>query len=541
MKRKGTLSDKENSLIALVESSVKRHWDFMAYTDYGTDTNYTYGDVARDIAALHMMYESLGIQKGDKIALCDKNSTHWAVAFLSIVTYGAVAVPILSDFSVEQTQNIVAHSDAKLLIASKDAYGFPLTLNTKTWTFFGEDGQYEALYAAMSKVSVDKDMLTYRRDEPEELAVISYTSGSTGRSKGVMLPYRSLLSNTMFADEVIGIGCKSKTMAILPMAHMYSFAFDFIYEFCTGCHVHFLTKIPSPHVVIKAFNDIKPVIVISVPLIIEKIVTGRIFPILRKPMLSTLVKIPLVKQLVYKRVCHILTKAFGGNFYECIIGGAAFNKEVEDFLNKIGFRYTVGYGMTECGPILAYEDWKKFVKFSCGKPAPRMEIKILSDDPAHVPGEILARGANVMLGYFKNEEETARAIDKDGWLHTGDLGTMDKDGNIFINGRKKNMILSANGQNIYPEEIEDTINTFGYFDECIVVQREDKLVALAAISDKTLKDKGMTMDELKDQLSAYRNEMNKRLPKFANIIDIEIVEGGFEKTPKQSIKRYLYK
>ncbi|MCR5313797.1 MAG: AMP-binding protein [Bacteroidaceae bacterium] len=541
MERTGVFKPTDKSLIELVERSIKNNWSLQAYTDYGTEVNYTYGDVANDIARLHAMYRSLGIKQGDKISLCDKNSTHWAVSFLSIITYGAVAVPILADFSTDQVQNIVSHSESVLLITGKNIYGFKRTLNIATWHFFEEDGLYDAAYQAMEKISISKEDVHYAKEDPEGLAVISYTSGSTGRSKGVMLPYRSLWSNLIFADEVIGITAGCRTMAILPMAHMYGFAFDFIYEFCTGCHVHFLTKVPSPHIVIKAFNDVKPVIVIAVPLIIEKIVTGRIFPILKKRTFKTLLAIPILKQIVYWRIRTILTKAFGGNFYEVIIGGAAFSKEVEDFLNKIHFRYTVGYGMTECGPILAYEDWKKFVKFSCGKAAPRMELRILSDDPVNTPGEIIAKGTNVMLGYYKNEEETAAAIDEEGWLHTGDLGTIDEKGNVFIRGRKKTMLLGANGQNIYPEEIEDVINIHGVFDECLVVQREEKLVALAYVTDKSLEKQGLTREEMTNNLNKYRNEINALLPKFAQLTGIEILDQEFEKTPKKSIKRYLYK
>ena len=541
MEKARLFSENDNSLIGLIERTLTTNWDRTAYSDYGTAVNYTYGDVANDIARLHLLYKELGIKKGDKIALCDKNSTHWAVAFLSIVTYGAVAVPILADFSVEQVRNIVSHSESALLIAGKDSFDFKKTLNIATWRFFQDADSYAATYEAMDKVSVGRDAVRYDHEDPESLAIISYTSGSTGRSKGVMLPYRSIWSNVIFADQVIGAQPGYKTMAILPMAHMYSFAFDFIYEFCVGCHVHFLTKVPSPHIVIKAFNEVKPIIVISVPLIIEKIVTGRIFPVLRKPAFKVMLKFPILKQFVYWRIRSILTKAFGGNFYEVIIGGAAFSKEVEDFLHKIHFKYTVGYGMTECGPILAYEDYKKFVKGSCGKAAPRMELRILSDDPQNTPGEIIAKGMNVMLGYYKNEEETAAAIDSEGWLHTGDLGTIDKNGNLFIRGRKKTMLLGANGQNIYPEEVEDVINSLEYFDECVIVQRGEKLVALTYTSDKSLAAKELTKEAFMQNLTRYRNDINARLPKFANITDIEVMDKEFEKTPKHSIRRFLYK
>jgi len=534
-------ASKDSSLIDLIERSIKGNWDMPAYSDYGTDINYTFGDVALDIARLHTLYNKLGIQKGDKIALCDKNSTHWAVSFLSIITYGAVAVPILADFSVEQIVNIYLHSESKLIISGRNAFEIKETLNIANYRFFENESEYADAYAAMDAVTVSKDTVNYEREDMEGLAVLSYTSGSTGRSKGVMLPYRSMWSNVMFADEVLGLPNGSKTMAILPMAHMYGFAFDYMYEFCIGAHVHYLTKAPSPAIVIKAFNDVKPDIVIAVPLIIEKIVIGKVFPVIKKPAMKVLTKIPVVKNIIYNKIKAQLENAFGGEFYEVIIGGAAFSKEVEDFLRKIGFRYTVGYGMTECGPIICYEDYQKFKKGSCGKPAPRMEVRILSDNPQKTAGEIVTRGTNVMLGYYKNPEETAEAIDSEGWLHTGDLGTMDKEGNVFIRGRKKTMLLGANGQNVYPEEIEDVILTQGIFDETVVVQRGEKLVALAYISENRLKDMELTIEDVTANLNTYRNELNQILPKFANLASIELMNEPFEKTPKQSIRRYLYK
>ena len=534
-------ASKDSSLIDLIERSIKENWSKPAYTDYGTEINYTFGDVALDIARLHTLYAKYGIQKGDKISICEKNSTHWAVAFISIITYGAVAVPILADFSVEQIVNIYQHSESKLLISGRNTFDIKETLNIVDWHFFEDSEKYADIYAAMDAVSVTKESVNYDREDGETLAALSYTSGSTGRSKGVMLPYRSLWSNVIFADERLGLPKNSRTLAILPMAHMYGFAFDFMYEFCIGAHVHFLTKVPSPAIVIKAFNEVKPAIVIAVPLIIEKIVIGKVLPVLKKPIMRVLTKVPFLRRIIYNKIKAQLENAFGGNFYEVIIGGAAFSKEVEDLLRKIHFRYTVGYGMTECGPIICYEDYGRFRKGSCGKPAPRMEVRILSDNPHKVAGEIVTRGTNVMLGYYKNPEETAEAIDAEGWLHTGDLGTMDKNGNVFIRGRKKTMLLGANGQNVYPEEIEDVILSQGIFEETVVVQRGEKLVALAYISDTRLKENDLTMDEVKKNLNTYRNELNLILPKFANLASIEMMSEPFEKTPKQSIRRYLYK
>lgn len=355
-----------------------------------------------------------------------------------------------------------------------------------------------------------------------------------------MLPYRSICSNMHFADEVLDFCAGDTTLAILPMAHMYGFAFDFLFEFLIGCHVHFLTKTPSPHIVMKAFNDIKPVVVIVVPLILEKIVQKQIFPILRTKSIRALTRVPLFKRIVHRQIRNKLCAALGGRFYECIIGGAAFNKEVEDFLHQIRFPYTVGYGMTECGPLIGYEDWHSFVKGSCGKVVPRMELRIASDDPQNIAGEILVKGDNVMLGYYKNEAETLEAIDEEGWLHTGDLGTIDQEGNIFIRGRKKTMLLGANGQNVYPEEIEDVITTHTIFEESIVVQRGEKLVALVYISPLALEHHGLTQESLLQELNNYKRHINSYLPSFANISAIEVLPHEFEKTPKRNIRRYLY-
>ena len=526
----------DTSIMGLIEDSIKKSWNHIAYTDYGTPLTYTYGDVAQKIAALHLLFKDLGINPGDKIALCDKNSSNWAVSFLAAFTYGAVVVPILPDFSKEQIEHIYQHSDSKLMMGKAESLTVRPLLDITQWQMADQQrgiSQYDTH-------NLTPDSVCYQHEDPEGLCLISYTSGSTGHSKGVMLPYRSVWSNVIFADEVLGLPRGSKTMALLPMAHMYGFAFDFIYEFCDGCHVHYLTKTPSPVVVMKAFSEVKPAIFIAVPLIIEKIVTGKILPVLRTGRIRTLLKIPIIREFVYRQIGKRLIAAFGGEFYEIIIGGAAFNKEVENLLRKIKVPYTVGYGMTECGPIIGYEDWHKFVKGSCGKAAPRMEVKIESNDPTSVPGEILVRGTNVMLGYYKNEAETHEAIDPQGWLHTGDLGTIDPQGNIFIRGRKKTMLLGANGQNIYPEEIEDQILTHTYFEECVVVQRGEKLIALVYISPEAMKAHSMTNEGILHDLDRHRRHLNTILPKFANLSGMELQDEPFEKTPKRSIRRYLY-
>lgn len=527
------------SVIEMVEQTLKNNWNYPAYTNYGTDEHYTYGDVAKMIARLHQLFQQLGIEPGNKIALCDKNHARWAIAFHAAFTYGAVVVPILSEFNIEQIQNIYNHSESVLMICGqKYADGLQARiLNIADFTM--KDEPYRIDMEAFNDFQPSD--VRYFRERPDDLALLSYTSGSTGRSKGVMLPYRSVWSNMLFADEVLDFGPGDPTLAILPMAHMYGFSFDFLFEFLIGCHVHFLTKTPSPHIIIKAFNDIKPVVVIVVPLILEKIVQKQIFPILRTRHIRALTAIPILKKVVYRQIRNKLYAALGGRFYECIIGGAAFNKEVEDFLHQIHFPYTVGYGMTECGPILGYEDWHLFVKGSCGKTVPRMQLRIDSPDPEHTPGEILAKGTNVMLGYYKNEKETLEAIDEEGWLHTGDLGTMDKNGNLFIRGRKKTMLLGANGQNVYPEEIEDAIMTHTLFEESLVVQRGEKLVALVYVSEPALERHGLTHETLLQKLDTYKRQINSYLPAFANISGIEVLEQEFEKTPKRSIRRYLYK
>lgn len=563
MNRSRVLSSSDISLIKIIERVIKENWTCNAFSDYGTPVNYTYKDVAERIDRMHCLYRNLGLKQGDKIAVCDKNSSNWAIALLSVLTYGAVVVPVLADFHIEQIENIYEHSEAKLIICSKrvvtESKKIPLS-NILSITDFGpflgtgKAEESEPAYIALQRASDNADSLflgkypdgmkpedvRYFMENPEGLALLSYTSGSTGRSKGVMLPYRSLWSNVMFADEKLGLEERSKVISLLPLAHMYGFSFEFMYEFCIGCHIHFLTKAPSPNVVLQAFAQVKPDIVIAVPLIVEKIVMNNVFPALKKKPISWLIKIPLLRRLIYLKVKKQLIEAFGGRMYEIIVGGAAFNKEVEAFLKKIKFPFTVGYGMTECGPIIAYEDWHHFVQGTCGKGVPRMEVKVLSPNPANVPGEIVCRGMNVMLGYYKNPEATAETIDAEGWLHTGDLATMDRRGNFSIKGRQKSVLLGPNGQNIYPEEIEDKIHSITVFEESVVVQRDGKLVALVYISDAMLETKELTRDELMNNLEVYRSQINKELPAFSRISSFEVRKEEFEKTPKRNIKRYLY-
>lgn len=522
----------------MMEKTLKANWDRPAFTNYGTGQSYTFSEVAKMIARLHTLFRALGIEPGNKIALCDKNSAEWAISFLAAFSYGAVVVPILSEFNMEQIQNIYDHSDSRILICGR-RYADKLQariLHIENFSMKDEDVAIDLT----SYTDMQPQDVSFFREKPEDPALISYTSGSTGRSKGVMLPYQSIWSNAHFADELLDFNSGENTFALLPLAHMYGFSFDFMAEFLLGCHVHFLTKTPSPHIVTTAFQHIKPIVVVVVPLIIEKIVRNIIFPIMRTPHMRALTSIPMLKQVVYRLVRNKLRQALGGNFYETVIGGAALSKDVEDFLRLIKFPYTVGYGMTECGPLIGYEDWSTFKKGSCGKAAPRMEVKVLSKDPENIPGEIITRGMNLMLGYYKNETETLAAIDEEGWLHTGDLGVIDSEGNIFIRGRKKNMLLGTNGQNIYPEEIEDLIMARTIFEESVVVQRGDKLVALVYVSDPALQHHGLTRKTLNEHLSTYKRQINSMLPHYANISALEVRENEFEKTPKRNIKRFLY-
>ena len=484
----------EESFIYYIESSIKENWDRPALTDYhGINCNYK--DVARKIEKLHILFEHAGIKKGDKIALCGRNSTNWGIAFLATLTYGAVVVPILNEFKPDNIHNIVNHSEARLLFvgsvvweglneASMEALEGILSLEDNSILVSRSQmltHARERLNELFGKKYPDRfrpEDVTYTYDKPEELAIINYTSGTTSFSKGVMLPYRSLWSNLTFAFGVFGKLPGEQVISMLPMAHMYGLAFEFIYEFASGAHVFFLTRTPSPKIIADAFSTVRPNLIISVPLIIEKIIRKKVFPALEKPLIKLMLNLPLLDKKVKNSIRQKVIDAFGGNFKELIVGGAALNKEVEEFLHSINFPYTVGYGMTECGPILSYAGWETFKKGSCGRAAPRMQLKIDSPDPAHIVGEILAKGDNLMIGYYKNEAATHAAFTPDGWLRTGDLGLIDEEGNLFIKGRSKNMILGPSGQNIYPEEIEDHLNNLPYVCESIVVEKEGKLTAL---------------------------------------------------------------
>lgn len=548
------------SFNALIEKSIIDNWDLDSLTDYKGKT-LQYHDVARKIEKLHIMFEASGVQRGDKIALCGRNSAAWAAAFLAILTYGAVAVPILHEFTPDQVHNIVNHSDAKLLFVGDvaatqiDATKMPglegiiyipdyslVVSRTEQLTYARE--HLNEMFGKKYPKYFRKEHVHYHHEQsPEELALINYTSGTTGFSKGVMIPYRALWSNYDFAMTVIGKKIKkgANVISILPMAHMYGMAFEFLFEFIYGCHVFYLTRVPSPAIIAAAFAEVKPAIIIAVPLVIEKIIRKKVFPKIQNNRMRLLLNMPIVSKKVNEKIRQQVVNAFGGNFYEIIVGGAAFNQEVEQFLKRIDFPYTVGYGATECAPIICYADYQEFVPGSCGKPVVHMEVKIDSPDPENVPGEILARGLNVMLGYFKNEEATAQTLDEDGWYHTGDLGLMDADGNVFIKGRSKNMLLGASGQNIYPEEIEDKLNSLAMVNECVVVQRGEKLVGLVHPDYDEAATMRLNDADLENIMEQNRQELNASQPPYCRLAAIEIVPEEFEKTPKKSIKRYLYK
>lgn len=551
--------EKIPSFNACVQKSIIDHWDLDALTDFKGQT-LQYHDVARKIEKLHILFENSGVVKGDKIALAGRNSANWAVAFLATLTYGAVAVPVLHEFTADQMHNIVNHSEAKLLFVGDvvattiDATKMPalegiiyipdysLVLSRTDKLTYAREHLNEMFGKKYPKYFRKEHVNYYIEENPDELALINYTSGTTGFSKGVMIPYRALWSNLDFAMGVLGphVSPGAHIISILPMAHMYGMAFEFIFEFCCGCHIYYLNRIPSPAIIAQAFAEIKPKVIIAVPLVIEKIIRKRVFPKIQNNKMRLLLNMPVINKKINQKIKEQVAAAFGGEFYEIIIGGAAFNREVEAFLTRIDLPFTVGYGATECAPIITYADYKDFVPTSCGKAVVHMEVKIDSNDPQNVPGEILARGLNVMLGYYKNEEATRETLDKDGWYHTGDLGLMDAEGNVFIKGRSKNMLLGSNGQNIYPEEIEDKLNSMTMVTESVVVQDGDKLVGLVFPDFDEAKNLGLNNDDLVNLMEQNRQQLNAILPAYSKLSSIEIHAEEFEKTPKKSIKRFKY-
>lgn len=543
----------------LIKQSIQANWDKDALTDYKGAT-LQYHDVARKIEKLHIMFEHSGLQHGDKVALCGRNSSMWACVFLATITYGAIVVPIQHEFTPEQVYNIVNHSDSKLLFVGDvvsttlDYNEMPalegvvylpdcsLLVSRSEKLTYAREHLNEMFGQKYPKFFRQEDV-NYYNDQSEELAMINYTSGTTGFSKGVMLPYRSLRSNIDYLMHVIGGRIKkdSRILSILPMAHMYGLTCEVLLAFCMGNHVFFLTRLPSPSVIQEAFVEIRPNIVISVPLVIEKIIRNKVFPVINKNYhLKLLMKMPVVGDKIKARICKSVMDAMGGEAYEVVVGGAALNKEIEAFLKNINFPIAVGYGTTETGPMISFSDYHDFVPGSCGTVAENMELKVLSDDPENIAGEVLTRGLNVMKGYYKNEEATAAVIDKDGWFHTGDLGRLNSEGHLFILGRIKNMLLGSNGQNVYPEEIEDKLNSMVMVNESLIVQHGDKLVGLVYPDMDGAASMGFSEDDLKNIMEQNRKDLNAQLPAFCRISEIRIQEKEFAKTPKKSIKRYLY-
>ncbi len=542
------------SFIELYANSFKENWIHSALTDY-KGVSYTYGDIACRIAKLHLFYQMSGIKPGDHIAICGRNSSHWGISFLSIITYGAVAVPILNDFKADNVHHIVTDSDSRILFVSdsnreqldyKEMPRLEATIRIEDFSLpMSRDEKIKKAHAKIEQAYNEKyptgytaANISYHTDSPEELAIINYTSGTSGFSKGVMIPYRALYNNMMFGRIALHMKPGMSMLSILPMAHMYGMAFEFLYELTRGVQVYFLTRTPSPRIIFDAFGKVRPIAVIAVPLIIEKIIRKSVLPKLNKPLMRIATKIPVINNIIYGKIRKRMLKAFGGNVTTMIAGGAACDTEIDALLHRLKFPFTVGYGATECAPIICYSDWKESKVGSCGRATLNMEVKILSNDPENTPGEIIVRGPNVMLGYYNNPQATAEAIDNEGWYHTGDLGIIDKDGFLFIKGRCKNMLLGANGQNIYPEEIEARLNQMPFVGESLVIQEGDKFIGLVYPDQDALDEAGIT--DVANKMEEIRKTLNKQIPSYEHLTTIRIMKEEFEKTPKKSIKRYLY-
>lgn len=547
------------SFNSYIEQSIINNWEKDALTDYKGAT-LQYHDVARKIEKLHILFENSGVKPGDKIALCGRNSSNWAVAFLATLTYGAVAVPIQHEFKTEQVYNIVNHSESRLLFVGDivateiDVAKMPelegviyipdyslVSSRSESLTYARE--HLNQIFCKKFLKYFHTEHIHYYKDEPEELALINYTSGTTGFSKGVMLPYRTLTCNIdgLTKDVVSKLPKYCNILSILPMAHMYGLSCEFLMEICSGNHIFFLTRQPSPTLISEAFAEIHPALIVSVPLVIEKIIRKIVFPVVQTNKMKLLMNMPVINKKVNERVCELVKEVFGGNAYEIIVGGAGMSHEIEEFLQCIGFPYTMGYGTTETAPMITYSDWKDYDLGSCGTPFRGMEVKVVSKDPANIPGEIICKGPNVMQGYYKNPEATKAVIDEDGWFHTGDLATMSEDGHIYICGRIKNMLLGANGQNIYPEEIENKLNSMAMVSESIIIQKNEKLIGLVHPDLDEVQSMGFSNDDLCKIMEQNRKELNNTLPAYCKINSIMLHKTEFEKTPKKSIKRYLYK
>jgi len=544
-----------SSLVDIFALAIRKNWDLQSLSDYGGD-HFTYREIGSKILLVHRFFQSAGIKKGDKIALLGKNSANWGILYLATVTYGAVIVPILPDFKPSDVHSIVTHSDAVLLFVEESIFKelspdsmpllgiilsipelnvlFSRTLVTEERIVLPDIGLFK------EPMEVFPEMMDFPDSDVDDIAVISYTSGTTGFSKGVVLQHKSLLGNILFAQRNMPLNPRDKILSFLPLAHTYGCAFEFLFPFTLGCDITFLTKTPSPKIIMQAFQEIKPALILSVPLVIEKIYKTQILPLFRKPLLHAMIRVPLLNLVLYRKIRQKMVEVFGGNFRELVIGGAPFNPEAEKFFKKLNFPFTVGYGMTECGPLISYASWKTTRLSASGRVVDELEVKIDAPDPLHQTGEILLRGNHVMMGYYKNEEATRAVIDKDGWLHSGDLGLMDREGNIYIKGRSKSMILGPSGKNIYPEEIEAFLNNRFMVMESLVIERAGKLVALIYPDYDAVEKAGNTKENLPEIYKGYMDDLHHQLPKYIRVADFDIVANEFEKTPKKSIKRFLY-
>lgn len=546
----------QDSFIQLIEQSIRKNWDRSALTDYKGAT-LQYKDVARKIEKMHILFQHAGIQPGDKIALCGRNSANWGATFLGVITYGAVAVPILHEFKADNVHNIVNHSEARMLFVGDQVWenfneaamphlegiielkNFDLVVSRSKQLSYAREHLNEE-FGKKYPCRFRAEQVSYRRESPEELAVINYTSGTTGYSKGVMLPYRSILSNVVHIDNKVGLKAGDRIVSMLPLGHIFGLVFDFLYGITAGAHLWFLTRMPSPKIIAESFTEIRPRIIACVPLIVEKIFKKNILPKVDNKLGKLLLNLPIISDKIKENIRQQAMEVFGGNFIEIVVGGAPFNTEVEAFLRKINFPYTIAYGMTECAPLICHSRWDEIQYTSCGKTVANMETRVLSDDPTRIPGELVCRGMNTMLGYYKNEKATEETIDKEGWLHTGDMAIKDEQGNIYIKGRCKNMLLTASGQNIYPEEIEARLNNMPFVNESLVILQNNKLIALVYPDNEEAFQQNMNAHQLEEAIENNRIELNSQLPAYAQITRIKLYPEEFEKTAKKSIKRYLY-
>ena len=546
----------QDSFIQLIEQSIRKNWDRSALTDYKGAT-LQYKDVARKIEKMHILFQHAGIQPGDKIALCGRNSANWGATFLGVITYGAVAVPILHEVKADNVHNIVNHSEARMLFVGDQVWenfneaamphlegiielkNFDLVVSRSKQLSYAREHLNEE-FGKKYPCRFRAEQVSYRRESPEELAVINYTSGTTGYSKGVMLPYRSILSNVVHIDNKVGLKAGDRIVSMLPLGHIFGLVFDFLYGITAGAHLWFLTRMPSPKIIAESFTEIRPRIIACVPLIVEKIFKKNILPKVDNKLGKLLLNLPIISDKIKENIRQQAMEVFGGNFIEIVVGGAPFNAEVEAFLRKINFPYTIAYGMTECAPLICHSRWDEIQYTSCGKTVANMETRVLSDDPTRIPGELVCRGMNTMLGYYKNEKATEETIDKEGWLHTGDMAIKDEQGNIYIKGRCKNMLLTASGQNIYPEEIEARLNNMPFVNESLVILQNNKLIALVYPDNEEAFQQNMNAHQLEEAIENNRIELNSQLPAYAQITRIKLYPEEFEKTAKKSIKRYLY-